>query len=216
MLKKVFTLKFIILTVIGTLLSLSSSFGQEVFKLTIKQPPPLTITISEGIDASKEEVVNLDTLFNVEGNISYAREWKFNDGVQLQTVDNPIVTLTTNGVFYLTIVDENGCTAIDSIALNVATDIKDIYSDQDNQASIHVFPNPNSGTFNILISDCLPGYSAQVLNSLGVQLLNRDLNCNNNDYRETIILPRNEPGMYFLLIKKDKRIVYTKKVIILK
>ncbi len=208
--------KLIIFTLTIALFSLKAAFNQEVFKLTIIQPPPLTITISGAIDATEGEVVNLDTLFHVEGDISYVREWKFNDGVQLQTIDNPILTLTNNGVFYLTVIDENGCTVFDSIALNVATNIENMHSDQNNLQSIHIYPNPNSGTFDILISDCLPGCSVQIINSLGVQLLNRNLDCNNSEYLGTIILPTREPGMYFLLVKKDKKIIYKQKVIILK
>jgi len=203
--------KFIIFLLALVFLSSKTAYTQEAFKLSIKQLPPLTITLSNDINATVGQVVNLDTLFHVSANIPYTREWKFWDGVQLQTVANPVFTVTKKGVFYLTVINENGCTAHDSIAFDVVTGI---HSEQENQQSIRVYPNPNTGEFDILISDCQPGFSIQIINSLGVQLLNRVLDCNNSEYSGTIIMPNREAGTYFLLVKKDNKIIYRKKVII--
>lgn len=207
--------RLFIVILVTALFGIETSFSQEVYQLSVIQPPLLSLTVSGPLSVDEGVEINLDTLFLVVGEISYVREWKFNDGVQIQSIDNPILTLTENGVFHLTIIDENGCTTIDSISLNVITGLEDLQSDQENLLNIQVYPNPNTGTFDILIPDCLPGYSIQILNSVGVQILNRNLECNTRDYNETIILPRKEPGMYYLLVKKNKKILYKQKVIIL-
>ncbi len=204
--------KLILIALAIILFSLKPAFNQEVFKLTITQPSPLTYTISGSLEAEEGEIIDLDTLFHVEGDKTYIQEWKFSNGAQQQTINNSIFTLTENGVFYLTIIDENGCSYFDSISLNVVTDIGDIFPD--NPLNIQVYPNPNKGTFEILIPDCLPGYSIHVINSIGVQVLNKNLECNNSEYLETIVLPPGVSGLYYLLIKKDKKIIYKQKVII--
>jgi hypothetical protein len=204
--------KFLIFILIIALYSFKPAYNQQVYKLTVRQH--LTITIPKVITAPAGEVVNLDTLYHIEGDISYDREWQFWNGALLQKVDNPIFTLTKDGVFYLTIIDENGCIAIDSIAMDIIMGIKNIYADKDNRHSIHVFPNPNTGTFYISISDCLPGYSVQIINSLGVQFLDKTLDCNNNEYSGTIMMPDKKSGIYYLLVKKGNEIIYRQKVII--
>jgi hypothetical protein len=109
------------------------------------------------------------------------------------------------------VTNEDGCTARDSIAFDV---VAGIHSVLDNQQSIRVYPNPNSGQFDVLVSDCQSGFSIQIINPLGVQLLNRVIDCNNNEYSGTIMMPARESGTYFLLVKKDNKIIYRKKVII--
>ena len=208
--------KLIIFILAFTFLSSKTAFNQEAFKLSLKQLPPLTMTISEAINATAGEVVNLDTLFHVEGGISYNRVWKFRHGPLLQTVDNPVFTVTSDGVFYLIVINESGCSVLDSITLNIITGIKDIPPDKDNRQSIHVYPNPNTGTFDITISDCKPGSSVEIINSLGVQLLNKTLDCNNNEYSGRIMMPAVESGTYYLLVKTGNKIIYRQKVIIFK
>jgi hypothetical protein len=189
-------------------LSLKPVFSQQAYKLTIKQSPALTITVFDTINAILGDVVNLDTFFHVEGDISYNRQWKFWNGSLLQTVDNPVFTIASDGVFYLTVNNENGCAILDSITLNVSTE-------ENYLQSIHVYPNPNVGTFTIKISDCLPGFSFEIFNSLGVKLLDRTLDCYNDDYSETIIMPSRRSGLYILLVKKGNKIIYMQKIIIL-
>lgn len=207
--------KIIILIVAFAFLNSKTAFNQEAFKLNLKQPPLLIITISEELNATQGQIINLDTLFKITGYVSYTREWKFRDGSLLQTVNNPLLTLTKSGVFYLTVINENGCSVTDSIVFNLATDIEDVYNNM-YQRLIHVYPNPNSGTFDIVISDCQPGFNVEVINSSGVRLLKKDLNCNNNEYSETIMIPSVESGTYFLLVKKENMIIYRQKIIILK
>jgi hypothetical protein len=91
--------KYIIFLLTLTLLSSKTAFTQEAFRLNIKQLPPLTISVTDSINASVGQAVNLDSMFHVSGDISYSREWKFWDGVQLQTVANPVFTVTKKGVF---------------------------------------------------------------------------------------------------------------------
>jgi len=207
--------KFIVFILILAFISLKPALSQQAYKLTVKQPPALTITLSETINAAIGEVVNLDTYFNVEGDNSFIRQWKFRSGSQLQTIDNPLFKITGDGVFYLTVTNAYGCSVLDSIDLNVVTGIEDLQN-RENPQSIRVYPNPNAGTFDITISDCQPGFSIEIINSLGVRFLTKPLECNNNEYSGKIMMPAGESGTYYLLVKRDSRILFKQKVIILK
>jgi hypothetical protein len=208
--------KLIIFVSILAFVSLKTAYNQEVYKLTVKQPPTLIITLSEDINATIGEVINLDSLFYVAGNNSWYRAWKFWDGSQLQDIYDPLFTIPGNGVFYLTVTsNENGCSITDTVALNIVTGIKDISPDNNNRQSVHIYPNPNSGTFNVKISDCMPGFYIEIINSLGIQIFGRSLDCNNNEYHGTIELPVKEPGVYFLLVRQADKIIFRQKVIIL-
>jgi hypothetical protein len=199
-----------------SIISLETAFNQEVYKLNIKQPAPLSITISESVSGTIGEVINLDTWFQVEGETSYSREWKFRAGSLMQTLDSPIYTITSDGVFYLTITNDNGCTIRDSITLNILTNIEDITFGHANRQLIKVYPNPNTGEFEIFISDCQPGYFIQIINSTGILILSKMLDCNNNEFQEKIKMPVIESGIYYLILKQANRLIYRQKVIILK
>ena len=53
------------------LLSIKIAFGQQVYKLSIIQPPSLSYTILEELFLSQGESVYLDTLYRVNNNIFY-------------------------------------------------------------------------------------------------------------------------------------------------
>jgi hypothetical protein len=99
--------KILIFTLTIALFSLKTSFNQQVHKLSIKQPPPLTIIISEAINATVDEIVNLDAWFHVEEDISCNWELKFRDGSLFHTIDNPLFTITRSGDSYLTEITKN-------------------------------------------------------------------------------------------------------------
>lgn len=208
--------KIVLLTLTVVLISLKPGLTQRAYKLTVNQPPPLSITIAEEVDGTVGEMVNLDSWFHVEGSGIYTRIWKFNDGSMVQPIDNPEYTIQGSGKFYLTVTNEYGCTALDSIVLNIVTGIDDINYERDKSHSIRIYPNPNTGEFDVVISDCQPGYYLELLNSAGVQILSGILQCNNNDYMGTIKVPSVDPGIYFLLVKLTGKLIFRQKVIILK
>jgi hypothetical protein len=100
--------KIVLLTFTVFLISLTPGFTQNAYKVTVKQPPPLSITIPEEVNGTIGEIVNLDSWFHVEGSGSYSRIWKFSDGSLVHTIDNPVYTILGSGIFYLTVTSEHG------------------------------------------------------------------------------------------------------------
>jgi hypothetical protein len=213
---------FFVLTIF--FFSLKPAYNQQAYWLGIQPPPFILIdfypddTIYRTGDEIGEEV-NLDDLFTVYSQgIEYTRQWKFRQGSLVTVIEDPLITITGNGVFYLTVINDYGCSFYDSIYLYIqtTTNTKDIKYDRGNSQTVRVYPNPNLGTFDITLSECQQGYTVEMINSTGVQLLNQKLECRNNEYSGTIIMPAVRSGIYYVLVKKDNTIIYRKKVIILK
>ena len=207
--------KTIIVALTILLFSFEAAYNQQVFKLSVAQAPPLILTLAEEINASLGEVINLDAWYTVEGGTSFSRVWEFRNGSLLQTIDNPLFTVDGEGVFYLTVMNENGCTASDSVALHIITGMDDIQAARNDPQSIRVFPNPNTGTFDITITGYQPGYSIEIMNSLGAPLIHRIPDPDKYQYSERISMPGRKPGIYYLLVKNGSKIIYRQKIIIL-
>lgn len=189
-------------------------FPQELFTLTIDQPPVLILSISENIYTEQGVVIDLDTLYSVEGEISYVSEWKFFNGIETQVLDNPIVNITVEGIIYLSLIDENECTTMDSVAISFGNPTGEIPKQIDNLYRLEVYPNPNTGEFELVIPDCRPFYSIQVYNSLGIRIYSVHPDCQKGEHRELIVLPADMTGMYLLVVKRNRNIIYKQKIIV--
>ena len=205
-----------ILTFAIALISINEAYNQQAYKLTINQLPPLIVTVPEEINAKVGALVNLDTLYVVEGDVPHDRVWKFWDGLVLESIDNPVYEISSNGVLYLTVLNGDGCTDIDSIQVNIVTADDYIRSDPDFKKSIRIIPNPNTGEFNVILNDCQPGYYLQLINSLGIEVYSMILECTGNEYQGMIRLHAFESGIYFLMVKHDDIIIHSEKVSILR
>jgi hypothetical protein len=190
-------------------LSLKPVFSQQSYELGIQMPNIILIDLypDDTIYLTDDEIgeeINLDEFFTVYSQgISYTRQWKFRSGSTIQTLDDPWFTLTNDGVLYLTIINEYGCSYYDSIFLSIeTTGIEDIKYNRGNTQSINIYPNPNSGTFDVIISECQPGFTIEMINLAGVQLINQILECSNNEYSGKIIMPSIRSGTYYILVKK--------------
>jgi hypothetical protein len=206
--KKLFTLLSLFTLITGIINS------QEAFKVNVHQPAPFTIQLTREVDAMSGAIVDLDGLFEVEGNTDYYRVWTFWDGMSSQAIDDPLYTVTGDGFFCIYVVNENQCSVLDTVILNLITGIDGIYEKNRSQY-IDIYPNPNSGTFNLKINNCEPGYSIEVINTLGVHLLSKSLDCKTDQLMGPVSFTLSKPGIYYLIIRDQGKIVISKKVIIL-
>ena len=72
-----------------------------------------------------------------------------------------------------------------------------------NNSQKHIYPNPSNGSFKLNANNC----SYSIINSYGQVIKNWE------NYSENSELSIENPGVYFIRIKKDDRI-YTEKLII--
>jgi len=207
--------KAIIFAALITVFTIKPAFNQYAYKVNVKQPSPLIITSPVAINATAGEVIILNNLFDISGSSVYYQTWQFWDGTLLQEIYDTVFTIPGGGKFYLTITNEYGCTALDTIQVNILTGIKEIYHERNGTQKIRIYPNPNAGTFDIIIPDCQPGLSIEIINSLGTLVYLKRLDCNDNEYRATIDLPVVDSGTYLLLVREDEIITFKHKIIII-
>lgn len=74
----------------------------------------------------------------------YTCTYLWNDATVLQTL-----VVNTDGWYYVTVSDDNGCEGIDSIYVVLNIGIEDI----NDAFNMNVFPNPNEGLFNLVINN---------------------------------------------------------------
>jgi|AntAceMinimDraft_16_1070373.scaffolds.fasta_scaffold04606_3 photosystem II stability/assembly factor-like uncharacterized protein len=64
-------------------------------------------------------ILKLYVLSNYTGNDTLTYEWSPSTGLNYDTIPNPTATATSNTTYYVTVTTSNGCTAIDSVTVNV-------------------------------------------------------------------------------------------------
>ncbi len=64
-------------------------------------------------------ILKLYVLSNYTGNDTLTYEWSPSTGLNYDTIPNPTATGTSNTTYYVTVTTSNGCTAIDSVTVNV-------------------------------------------------------------------------------------------------
>ena len=82
-----------------------------------------------------------------------------------------------------------------------------------NGNTVGIYPNPNTGQFNLeLISNEATNYQVKLVNSLGVEVLNKSIEVNGN-YSETIDVSSVAEGVYYLFLKNENATVVEKIII---
>tara|TARA_B100000508_G_scaffold141061_1_gene145759 strand:- start:12211 stop:14346 length:2136 start_codon:yes stop_codon:yes gene_type:complete len=112
-----------------------------------------------------------------------------------------------NGVYCVTVQDDNGCTASKCYAIDTLN--TSIIEGQNTELSLNVFPNPNRGAFRISVTN--PGkehFTIVIRDNLG-QVVRSMQEINETNYSVSLQL---EQGIYFLSMKHANHNV-TKKII---
>ena len=82
-------------------------------------------------------------------------------------------------------------------------------NDNTNANNFSIYPNPNNGQFNIIISSPQKNTSIEVYNNIGVLVYSQKIVNEQN----TIELANEATGLYFVKVMSDGKIVGTKKII---
>lgn len=182
-------------------------------------------SITINIDPIPYAQGQVDTLINYDStvtffNLSYCEDsvkWFFGDG-NFSTLENPTHTYDTVGnVFWkLIAINEYGVDSTTGVVfIDAITNVDETSANLENKIS--VFPNPNSGNFNIEFKGIHGNITLKIFDLQG-QLIQEDSFIVNNDlFRKECYLKSNVDGMYLIQIHTNsgvimKKIIYKKEL----
>lgn len=144
----ILSIKHFILTVIFSLI-LSESFCQDQIHLTFNQPSKLEVDAGNDTSIKSGESVFLggdDVATGGSGDYSFF--WSSNIVIANPGLPNPLITPDATSSFYLYVTDGNGCSAYDSISVQVVpvVEMQHIITEDE---QISFWPNPISQELNI-------------------------------------------------------------------
>ena len=183
----------------------------KVIKLAIDRPEQVTLTTKENLVVESGKSIDLDTTFSANGNIQYTYSWKVKTTTGYNIIDN-VAEITSDSTFYIFLTTTQGCTYLDSLIVEAqsSTSISDI--DFNNQ--IHIYPNPNTGEFQITILGDNADYSYDIFDIVGKKIADGRIICTTGECIYNINLSDAQPGLYTLVISKDQEFFGQKKFII--
>ena len=183
----------------------------KVIKLAIERPEQVTLTTKEDLVVERGKSIDLDTAFLVIGNIQYTYSWKVKTPIGYDIIDNN-AKITSDSTFYIFLTTIQGCTYLDSLIVEAQgpNDINNI--DSNNQ--IYIYPNPNTGEFQITIFVDNADYSFEIFDIVGKKIADGIINSSTGEYNLSINLSNAKPGLYTLVINKDQEFFGQKKFVI--
>lgn len=183
----------------------------KVIKLAIKRPEQITLATKKDLVMESGMSIDLDTTFSVTGNIDYTYSWKVKTITEYEIIDKT-VEITSDSTFYIFLTTIQGCSYFDSVMVIAknSTNIHEIYFTN----QIHIYPNPNTGEFQIEILGDNADYSIEIVNVTGKKIANGRIVCKSGKCILNINLSDSKPGLYNLLIFKDQVFFGHKKFVI--
>ena len=124
---------------------------------------------------------------------------------------NSFITPTTNGTYWVTVTDQNGCVS-NTISYNVTwitTSINEI-----GIADLSIYPNPSEDLFNIEFSSLITqDLQIRIVNIIGEVVISDNLQQFIGEYTKEIYLYNNAKGIYFLEIETHDGVINKKLIL---
>lgn len=178
-----------------------SNFISDMAYLTIKTNANITCNTNTQVngnvdDAGEVGAVTLTSVIGLEGPI-YTYSWSGPNGFTATTRD--LSGLTDQGDYTVTITDVERCTTVETftVAGKVAVEEVEI------SGNVSMYPNPNSGNFQLNLEGVTAGeYNIVVRNVVGQTVYQNQIGVNGNYTGEVAISGINS-GVYFLELSND-------------
>lgn len=180
---------------------------ETLIKVTFFQPKKLIVDAGDNQVLITGQTITLGTDASISGGTpEYFYNWKDNSGNEYST---PTIAVNEAGSYYLTVTDENHCTAIDSVYVSPITSLEK----NEASAGLSLFPNPSSGMFNFRVNSPGENFKIEVLSAEGRVVFKRIFEVSDNPFIGTIDLAGFDKGVYHVkLISTDGSL--TKSIII--
>lgn len=178
--------------------------------LFIKGPEHISVETRENLSVDIGSFIDLDTTFSVTGNIDFTHLWKVKTDTGYDVI-NKTGMIISDSTFYLFITTIEGCSYLDSIMVKVkTTGVIETEAGKD----FYIYPNPNTGSFNIRLPDGCEECSYEIFNISGEKIATGDINCYNDDCTINVRINNIIPGIYTFVITKEKMTLNKQKFII--
>lgn len=143
------------------------------------------------------------------GNITY--NWSPSATLDNPTLANPTATTTLTEMYYLTMTDDSGCVATDSVVIIIDSCITTNISQLNEKEDVAIYPNPSTGVFTISKPSSLKEKLTIRLYSLEGKLIIEKI-FQQNEQSIVMDISEQSKGIYYLqLIMNDR--TYTKKIL---
>lgn len=110
--------------------------------------------------------------------------------------------VSSNNTYEVTVTDANGCSTVRSIT--VAVEACTGLPESNYINGFTVYPNPNTGDFNISFNNSLTGLATvKILNTTGKELYSKTLNINNSAAIESFSVLNLSSGLYFIRVETN-------------
>ncbi len=205
--------KKIILLVLAGTFSIGLT-GQELIPVNFSQPPMLkAFAGNDTIIITNQSVTLGGNPTAIGGTPSFVYSWTPTEGLNDPTSPNPIATPVTSITYILTVSDLRGCQAVHQVYIRVdpssGIDLKGTFE------SITIYPNPSDGNFRIKgLDDCQQKeLLVQVINRLGQVVFEQKCEYGSFSSALTIDSGITEPGVYFVKIRLNDRVLSDRLII---
>jgi hypothetical protein len=165
---------------------------ETVIKIPFSQPKKLIVDAGDNQVINSGQSIMLGTDVSITGGSpDYQYLWKDDEDHEYNT---PTISITEAGSYFLTVTDENHCSAIDSVHISRYTAI-------DNHESVSgflIFPNPSSGVVNITVKNAENPVILEIVSDEGRVVYEQNLEISSQDFTGMIDLTGLDAGTYYI------------------
>lgn len=188
---------------LGFIVLFQGARSQEtIIKVPFSQPKKLIADAGDNQVLITGQSITLGQDVSITGGTpEYSYKWKDNENNEYSTLS---ITVSDAGKYYLTVTDEQHCTAVDSVNIALYTTIEK----NKEGGGFSVFPNPSSGLFYFKVKAPENTISIEVASAEGRVVFNRKFEVSDHDLTGTIDLTGYDKGVYHVrLIMKDGSLI---------